>query len=361
MTHPPADSFLAYCRPGFEGDLASELTSRLGELGHGSYCRAKDGAAYVTCHLVDADAVEPWQTLPWRSLVFARQLSLLLTHIQGLPDADRAGPIAAATADQLGAVSDLWLEYPDTNEGKQLSRFCRRFRKPIRHALGDHGVELDVADAPRLHLFFTDASNVRIAISKPQNSAPWPLGIPRLRMPRSAPSRSTLKLDEAWQTFMDEREREAWVRPGMTAVDLGAAPGGWSWQLAQRSLRVTAVDNGPIDPALLATGLIEHVQADAFYYRPKQPVDWLVCDVVEQPHRVARLLAQWLTRGDCGALIANLKLPMKQRLTSVTDALSQLQQAVPKHGRRLGAKQLYHDREEMTVFVPPALPAVGNK
>jgi len=52
---------------------------------------------------------------------------------------------------------------------------------------------------------------------------------------------------------------------------------------------------------------------------------------------------------------------MKQRLTSVTDALSQLQQAVPENDRRLGAKQLYHDREEMTVFVPPALPAAGNK
>ena len=46
----------------------------------------------------------------------------------------------------------------------------------------------------------------------PERSA-WPLGIPRLRMPGDAPSRSTLKLAEAFAVLLDNADRAA-LRPG---------------------------------------------------------------------------------------------------------------------------------------------------
>lgn len=351
MSSTAPDTLLAYCRPGFEGDLASELTERAGALGYASYCRAPNNQAYLTCHLVDGQAASLWQALAWRELVFARQHMLELARLTELPASDRATPIATAIGDRLSGVSQLWLEHPDTNDGKQLSRFCRRFSGPLRRALDQQGISVNESDGARLHLFFTDSAAVRIAISDPRNSAPWHQGIPRLRMPANAPSRSTLKLDEAIQAFLSGADQRSWLGPGKTAVDLGAAPGGWTWQLVQRSMRVTAVDNADIDPRLLESGLVEHVAADGFGYRPPQPVDWLVCDIVEQPERVLRLLLEWLEDGNCGGIIANLKLPMKRRHETVSDALARLRASPVAGMRRIGAKQLYHDREEVTVFV----------
>jgi 23S rRNA (cytidine2498-2'-O)-methyltransferase len=121
---------------------------------------------------------------------------------------------------------------------------------------------------------------------------------------------------------------------------------------SQRSLHVTAVDNGPMDAALLASGLVEHLRADGFRYRPPKPVDWLVCDMVEQPRRVAELVAQWLGEGWCRHAVFNLKLPMKKRYDEVQLCLGIVRDALTGAGRRvdLRAKQLYHDREEITVF-----------
>ena len=78
------------------------------------------------------------------------------------------------------------------------------------------------------------------------------------------------------------------LAPGMTAVDLGASPGGWTWQLVQHGLMVTAVDNGPMDARLLDSGQVKHRRDDGFHFRPPEPVDWMVCDMVESPSRIAR-------------------------------------------------------------------------
>src|SRR5689334_1454760 len=46
-------------------------------------------------------------------------------------------------------------------------------------------------------------------------------------------------------------DRDRLVRPGMTVVDLGAAPGSWSQVMAQRvgaGGRVIAVDLAPVEP-----------------------------------------------------------------------------------------------------------------
>ncbi len=175
------------------------------------------------------------------------------------------------------------------------------------------------------------------------------MGIPRLRMPGGAPSRSTLKLAEAIVTFLGERESDL-LRAGMRAVDLGAAPGGWTWQLARRGLRVTAVDNGPLKGEVLDDPLVTHLRTDGLSYLPKRPVEWMVCDIVEQPSRIAALVARWIGEGHARNAIFNLKLPMKKRYdevrrceTIIVDALAKVR---VKH--TLVVRQLYHDREEVT-------------
>lgn len=206
------------------------------------------------------------------------------------------------------------------------------------------------ASLPRLHVFFPGKNRVLIGTTDPQNSAAFLMGIPRLKMPHEAPSRSYSKLAEAFETLLDKGERERWLKPGMKAVDLGAAPGGWSWYLAQRGLKVTAVDNGPLKGAALEHPAIRHVRADGFNYRAKTPADWLVCDMVEKPARVAELMAGWLARGDAARAMFNLKLPMKKRVEALSNGVSIIRSALGAHPA-LRIKQLYHDREEVTVFL----------
>jgi 23S rRNA (cytidine2498-2'-O)-methyltransferase len=138
----------------------------------------------------------------------------------------------------------------------------------------------------------------------------------------------------------------------MTAVDLGACPGGWTYQLVKRGIHTTAIDNGAIDGKLLATGLVTHLREDAFTYRPHVFVDWLVCDVVEQPSKISALMADWFAHGYCEHAIFNLKLPMKKRYEETLECLASFKSTVERSGKKISltAKQLYHDRKEVTVY-----------
>ena len=112
---------------------------------------------------------------------------------------------------------------------------------------------------------------------------------------------------------MKAREREALLKPGMRAADLGAAPGGWTWVLVRADLHVVAIDNGPLREHVLASGQVTHLREDGFRWHPAQSLDWMVCDMVEQPIRVAGRMAEWFAHGWCRHAIFNLKLPMKKR------------------------------------------------
>jgi 23S rRNA (cytidine2498-2'-O)-methyltransferase len=119
---------------------------------------------------------------------------------------------------------------------------------------------------------------------------------------------------------------------------------------------VTAVDRGALGLGALHAGAVRHLAADAFSFRPAHPVDWLVCDVVDKPARVAQLVERWFLNGWCRRAIFNLKLPMKQRYRDAAQMLSRIEAELGAGGvsARLRARQLYHDREEITVFLASA-------
>jgi 23S rRNA (cytidine2498-2'-O)-methyltransferase len=304
------------------------------------------------CETGDAAALDA--ALPWRSLVFARQKLRLLAELPDLDPRDRLAPLldalAAAPASDL-PNGELVVEHPDSDMGRPLAGLARSFGNALRPALRKAGLlsETDDAGRPRLHVCFLAGDAMLAARADPGDSAPWPLGIPRLKMHPDAPSRSALKLEEALLTLLDDDERAAMLRPGMRAADLGAAPGGWTWVLARAGLRVTAIDNGPLRQHVLDTGLVEHLRADGFAWQPPRPLDWMVCDMVEQPRRVATRMAQWFAGGWCDRAIFNLKLPMKKRWLETRLCLDQFAADAGKP-LVLRARQLYHDREEITVF-----------
>ncbi|MFP4136802.1 MAG: 23S rRNA (cytidine(2498)-2'-O)-methyltransferase RlmM, partial [Halomonas sp.] len=150
--------------------------------------------------------------------------------------------------------------------------------------------------------------------------------------------------------------REEWdarLGEGMQAADLGAAPGGWTWQLVERGMHVYAIDNGPMDTALMASGQVEHLREDGFSWVPPYRLDWLVCDIVDKPSRVEAMVERWLVRRWCREAVFNLKLPMKRRWPEVAACLQRLDSALEAAGvgAEVACRHLYHDREEVTVHV----------
>lgn len=348
-----AHSMLAYCRPGFEGECARELAACDGQLATGGFARSERDSGFVEFVLADEDAAQRFDAaVSWRDLTFARQLVRVIARVDALPASDRLGVLMPAIRARGQRYCDAWIESPDSDAARELAALCRALNNALISAMKREQL-IDVRASTRLHICLTDAQNAFIAEADIARAAPWPGGIPRLRFPAAAPSRSTLKLEEALLTLLDDGERERWLKAGMTAVDLGAAPGGWTWQLVRRSLRVTAIDNGPMAASLLDSGLVTHLREDGFRYRPLSTVDWLVCDMVEQPRRVAARIAEWLASGWCRHAIFNLKLPMKKRYDEVNLCHRLIGDAITAAGLRFEwrARHLYHDREEITVFV----------
>ena len=168
-----------------------------------------------------------------------------------------------------------------------------------------------------------------------------PGGRQRMRRPTDSPSRAAMKLEEALVNLPYEPGR------GEVCVDLGAAPGGWTQRLVARGARVIAVDPAKLMPELARQPRVEHVQESAFAYTPEEPVDWLCCDMAWRPLEVAQLLAKWGRRGWATHLVANIKLPMKDK----NPLLLRVRHILTEEGgwQGLTMRQLYHDRDEVTV------------
>ena len=340
---------LLYGRAGFERELAQEIIAQAADMGVEGFVKAKDdnGFAVFQPHQ-DAMGVELGLHLEFARLVFARQMVRVLEMLTDLPEADRVTPIVKAARSLGTRFASLWLEMPDTNDGKSLATLTRPLQAHLERALRKSGVTFDDPEAEeRLHVFFVGGRACYVGISAVTNGSHWPMGIPRLRMPAGAPSRSTLKLAEALLEFVPGRRFE----PGRSAVDLGASPGGWTWQLVQRGFMVTAVDNGDMDAKLMDSGQVKHRRDDGFHYRPPDPVDWMVCDMVESPSRIAKLASHWISEGWCREAIFNLKLPMKKRREEVERCHGLIDTALGGGGYYLRFKHLYHDREEVTAYL----------
>lgn len=344
---------LLCCRAGFEKECAAEIQSRTAALDVSGFCRVKDNSGYVVFNYHDTQQTSTLlQHLTLRELIFTRQWFHVVDFFNQLSTEDRVSPIIVAIIESGLAFSDMLFETPDTNDAKELSPLCRKIEGPFKKQLAKAG-RLDQASPNRLHVFFLSTCAAFVGYSQTNNDSEWAGGVPRLRFPSQAPSRSTLKLEEAFLRFLPHSEQEQYLKPGMVAVDLGAAPGGWTWQLVRRGMKVYAVDNGPMDSAVMDSGLVTHTQMDGFRYTPQAPVDWMVCDIVEQPIRIAQLAAKWLQAGWCKNTIFNLKLPMKKRHEEVTRCLDLIHSELTKEtiNYQLVAKQLYHDREEITVYI----------
>jgi 23S rRNA (cytidine2498-2'-O)-methyltransferase len=169
---------------------------------------------------------------------------------------------------------------------------------------------------------------------------PFPKGEIPVASDKAAPSRAFAKLVEA-ELRLDRR-----IAAGETCVDLGAAPGSWTYVALQRGARVIAVDRAPLRPDLMRSPRLRFQKGDAFRFQPDAPVDWLLCDVIAAPERSIGLVLDWVRHRRARHFVVTIKFKGE------TDypLLEQLKHALPPLCEEFHLTRLSANKNEACVF-----------
>ncbi len=135
-------------------------------------------------------------------------------------------------------------------------------------------------------------------------SAPFPNGeVVLVEDKEGPPSRAYLKL---WEALV---RLGRWPGPGDRCLDLGAAPGGWTYVLAKLGAEVIAIDKAPLDAKVAVLPGVSWRGESAFALTPESigPVDWLFSDVIAYPARMLRLVERWQASGLVKNFVCTLK------------------------------------------------------
>jgi 23S rRNA (cytidine2498-2'-O)-methyltransferase len=168
----------------------------------------------------------------------------------------------------------------------------------------------------------------------------FPLGEVPVAVDKAAPSRAFAKLVEA------ELRLGVSIGPGETCVDLGAAPGSWSYVALARGAQVVAVDRAPLREDLMEHPRLEFRRGDAFSYEPQAPVDWLLCDVIAAPQRSIDLVLDWVRHRRARRFVVTIKF----RGHAEYGALECLKHALPPLCDEFRLTRLCANRNEACVF-----------
>lgn len=120
------------------------------------------------------------------------------------------------------------------------------------------------------------------------------------------PSRAYLKLWELFTTL------DLKPKAGSRCLELGAAPGGWTWVLAEFcKAHVIGVDRAELAPRLMVNPLVKHQQGDAFAVDPNiykaEPLDWFFSDLICYPEKLYQTVMKWLEADACKNFVCTLK------------------------------------------------------
>jgi 23S rRNA (cytidine2498-2'-O)-methyltransferase len=176
--------------------------------------------------------------------------------------------------------------------------------------------------------------------------SPYPGGRPAITMPEAAPSRAYIKLEEAIR----------WARPplkaGDIAVEIGSAPGGASYALIQRGLRVVGIDPGEMDARVLASPSFKHIRRPvAQVPREELPtqVEWLLLDMNVEPRISLFAVDRLATR--LSDTLLGVFLTVKLNQWRIADEIPSMLEHVRAMGMvRARATQLPSNRQEILVF-----------
>lgn len=159
---------------------------------------------------------------------------------------------------------------------------------------------------------------------------------------KEAPSRAYLKL---WELF--SRAEELGLRlpqKNQACLELGSAPGGWTWVLANLGSQVTAVDRGQMAAPVLAMPGVKWLRKDAFaqdLYSLVGPQDWFFSDLICYPADLYKLVSLWHSKKWAKNFVCTIKFQGK----TDSDSLGQFLK-IPSSQ----ALHLFNNKHEVTWF-----------
>jgi 23S rRNA (cytidine2498-2'-O)-methyltransferase len=287
--------------PGFEAQLAEELARR--------------GAALDAWHGRLALSSDPPVAVAWALDTWTAPREIEVASVK-------------AAADALRAIQRNWAAYPAAHY-RRMALIGERLPPVKARPLVFPSL------APASHLGAWTLLEPDQLLASPAKTSPFVNGECAFQEDHiGPPSRAYLKLWEACVRF------GAWPASGERCLDLGAAPGGWTWALAQLGASVVAVDNAPLDPVVAAMPNVTTRQESAFGLAP-EPVDWLFSDVVAYPDRLLGLVQRWIDAGAARRIVCTLKFQ------GATDHVTAEAFAAIPGGT---VAHLFHNKHELTFW-----------
>ncbi|GAA5147908.1 hypothetical protein GCM10023213_43280 [Prosthecobacter algae] len=294
--------------------------------------------------------------LPW--LAFARQTLPEATEVKEASINAWADHIITRIAGILPDAQPWRLHlWPAYGEGKAGLHRCDLIRTALNERLKKRRRALLRSLEESASAFSSETSLVQAVLTGPDagfvsvSAAPQPSQLRSLISPflggdvphaedKAAPSRAFAKVIES------ELRLGQQIESGQTCVDLGASPGSWSYVAIQRGAYVTAIDRSPLRDDLMRNPRLSFQQADAFKFRPQQPVDWLICDIIAAPQRSLDLLLDWLRERQMRRFIVTLKFKGSDEY-HLMDALKEL---APPLCADFRLTRLCANKNEVTAF-----------
>jgi 23S rRNA (cytidine2498-2'-O)-methyltransferase len=109
---------------------------------------------------------------------------------------------------------------------------------------------------------------------------------------------------------------------------------------------VLAVDRAPLRDDLMGHPAVRFQRGDAFSFRPAEPVDWLLCDVIAAPERSIELLLDWLRHRRARCFVVTIKFKGQDDYAK----LERLKHALPPLCAEFGLTRLCANKNEACAF-----------
>ncbi|YAL83581.1 SAM-dependent methyltransferase [Dermacoccaceae bacterium W4C1] len=221
-----------------------------------------------------------------------------------------------------------------------------KVRRALLEALMDHGIRVATSGAEATLAVCLGTERTTCGLTPSADALiDWAGGRIRLAAGKDQISRAEFKLEELFSL--------TGTPSGSSAIDLGAAPGGWTRILTAAGFeQVHAVDPADLDPRLAADSRVRHRRTTAgeFVHDFDDQVDLIVNDMRMVPHLTAHTMvdAAPLLHRD-GLAVITFKLGTANPVKQTDESLDILSAAYEP----LFIRQLQHNRQELTILARP--------
>ena len=273
-------------------------------------------------------------------------LALAIANLPGFQQLERGMRFAVQT--RLLQTGERHVERPYSSG---------HLNQALAEAIAEETGALESIKKPQLVISLlctTEKGYIGISTTE-ENLSDWPGGMRHFAQTPEQISRAEFKLLEALEVF------------GVTlpahgrALDLGAAPGGWTRLLLDVGLHVVAVDPARLDPRLIKRPHLEHYHGYAEAYLEESTKQrWRFAVITNDMRMDAREAARLLVQAErClqadGFVISTLKLPHATREIDPLKTLKEALNILHKRYTIVQARQLFHNRQEVTVIAAKPL------